>query len=388
MRTHLIKPTIFLAVRNYESTSSSFIIKRFITRTSTDDPRRLIPSDIGKMYVVPKATLYGLQLHKIFPQTFKQQLEMFEECVWLCRQPTLEIMNCLKAVNTTIPSIRMVVWGKHGTGKSISFYQGVQYAWHSKFVLLTVRNAMDLARTVKDIQMSVYKEGRIDTPYHAQNLLTLFKHQNQLLWDELSKLTTERTYVWTKLEKTTEGAPLTELVELGLEKTTLATDCLGALCRELRRHSTKGDIKLLLAVDMANSLYGITKINKITGRRAPSDEISVIHFIRKFFTTEWYNGACLLVADKRERSHFADKFTIPLDTPHELFGEKGIADLDPFIPIETKNYTEDEFEQIYEYYKEKHWLANPKALTEEGKIQLKYLSVYNPFEFERLCSFN
>uniref|UniRef100_A0A914CUU6 Uncharacterized protein n=1 Tax=Acrobeloides nanus TaxID=290746 RepID=A0A914CUU6_9BILA len=56
MRTHLIKPTIFLAVRNYESTSSSFIIKRFITRTSTDDPRRLIPSDIGKMYVVPKVT--------------------------------------------------------------------------------------------------------------------------------------------------------------------------------------------------------------------------------------------------------------------------------------------------------------------------------------------
>jgi hypothetical protein len=45
---------------------------------------------------------------------------------------------------------------------------------------------MDLARTVKDIQMSVYKEGRIDTPYHAQNLLTLFKHQNQPLWDELS----------------------------------------------------------------------------------------------------------------------------------------------------------------------------------------------------------
>lgn len=121
---------------------------------------------------------------------------------------------------------------------------------------------MDWSRHVKDVQGSVYKPGRIDLPEHAVTFLQHFKQQNQHIWKTLVELKTERTYEWTKVEKTMQDRPITELVEMGIASPFSATDCVGALCRELRRHSSNGSIKLLVAMDGANSLYGKTVIKK------------------------------------------------------------------------------------------------------------------------------
>ena len=83
---------------------------------------------------------------------------------------------------------------------------------------------------------------------------------------------------------------------------------------------------------------------------------------------------------------------------------QGYAAIEPFIPIETKLYTEEEVNAIYEYFKEKNWLVsemgetsglcitpknNPSfsARTEEGRKQLMYISAFNPYNYERLCAF-
>ena len=121
---------------------------------------------------------------------------------------------------------------------------------------------MAWTRRVKDVQSSAYKPGRIDLPEHSVAFLQHFKHQNQHLWKTLSELKTEKTYEWTKVEKTMQDRPITELVEMGLASPFLANDCVGALCKELRRHSTIGTIKLLVAMDGANSLYGKTLVKK------------------------------------------------------------------------------------------------------------------------------
>lgn len=48
----------------------------------------------------------------------------------------------------------------------------------------------------------------------------------------------------------------------GLSAPYLASDCVGALCRELKRHASSGEIRLLVALDQANSLYGEKTIIK------------------------------------------------------------------------------------------------------------------------------
>jgi len=64
-----------------------------------------------------------------------------------------------------------------------------------------------------EMQMSSYREGRIDVPDTAADFLTLFKHQNAPIWDKLKSLTTERDYKWAKLEVLPKGSPVTDIID-------------------------------------------------------------------------------------------------------------------------------------------------------------------------------
>uniref|UniRef100_A0A1I8AQD9 Small ribosomal subunit protein mS29 n=1 Tax=Steinernema glaseri TaxID=37863 RepID=A0A1I8AQD9_9BILA len=357
-------------------------------RASTNDPSALTLNDVGKMYEVPMVTADVLGFPKHLPSAYRKQLDTFNECVWMCRKPFLEVVNCLQAVRQTHPSMRVVLWGKFGTGKSITLHQAIHYANSQNWVVFTIDSAMNLTRKADEIQMSSYKNGRIDCPTLAVGLLNLFKQQNRDQWKKLSELLTSKTYEWTKVDRTLEGKPITDIVEMGLSAPFMASDCVGALIRELKRHSSSGVVKLLVAIDNANSLYGKTLVKRADRTYAPPDDLTLVHQVRKFFLNDWSNGATVMVADKKEISDARDMLTTPLNTPLELFGEKGFDAIDPFIAIETGLYTKEEANAVYDYYMDKKWIASPKARTEEARQQLLYLSAFNPFHYERLCAFN
>jgi hypothetical protein len=94
------------------------------------------------------------------------------------------------------------------------------------------------------------------------------------------------------------------------------------LFKELRRHATNGSIKLLVAIDKANSLYGKTCLKKTDYTIAKPDELTLVIHMKKFFTSKWTNGACVLVADQAELSDARDHLQIALYTPMEVFGEQ------------------------------------------------------------------
>ncbi|KAK0414072.1 hypothetical protein QR680_007134 [Steinernema hermaphroditum] len=357
-------------------------------RAATNDPSALSLSDVGKMYEVPMAIADGLGFKRNLPSAYRKQLDTLNECVWMCRKPFLEVVNCLQVVRQSFPSIRLVLWGKFGTGKSITLHQAVHYAHSQEWVVFTVDSAMNLTRHADEIQMSSYKNGRIDAPGLAVGLLNLFKQQNQSQWKKLSELTTSKAYEWTKVDRTAEGKPITDIVEMGLSAPFVASDCVGALVRELKLHSSSGAIKLLVAIDDANSLYGKTLVKRADRTYAPAADLTLVHHVRKFFSNDWSNGATVMVADKKEISDARDMLTTPLNTPLELFGEEGFDAIDPFIPIETQLYTKEEANAVYDYYVDKKWLTSPQAQTEEARKQLMYLSAFNPFHYERLCAFN
>lgn len=131
---------------------------------------------------------------------------------------------------------------------------------------------MTWTRVIRDIQINTFKKNRIDTPEHGVNFLNLFKAQNQTIWSKLGELKTEKQYDWSNVEKTLAGAPLTDVIEMGISAPFSACDCVGVLGKELRRHATEGTIKLLVAVDQANSLYGDkTMIKKADYSRVSSN---------------------------------------------------------------------------------------------------------------------
>jgi small subunit ribosomal protein S29 len=346
---------------NISSRLARLSLRRFYAKTSTDDPSKLTREDVGKLYHIPLEATKALAFEKILPSKFAKQVNTLDDCAILCRQQFLEVLNCLNVVRKNLPSIRVVLWGKFGTGKTMTLAQTVHFAQTQNWVIFNIRDVMEWTRRVKDVQSSTFKPGRIDLPEHSVVFLQHFKQQNQHIWKALSELKTERIYEWTKAEKTAQDRPITEIVEMGIASPFVANDCIGALCRELRRHSTNGSIKLLVAMDGGNSLYGKTLVKKADRSFAVPDELSLIYQTKKFLKDDWTNGLVLMIADKREISDARDSLAVPIDTPIELFTEHGFEDIDPFIPIETKLYTEDEARIIHEYYKEKNWLV-----TKEG----------------------
>uniref|UniRef100_A0A914Z7R0 Small ribosomal subunit protein mS29 n=1 Tax=Panagrolaimus superbus TaxID=310955 RepID=A0A914Z7R0_9BILA len=361
---------------------------RYYAKTSTDNPSNLTQDDIGKIYQIPLEATKALAFEKILPSKFNKQVNTMDDCSILCRQQFLEVINCLNVVRPSLPSIRVVLWGKFGTGKTLTLAQTIHFAQTQNWVIFNVKDVMNWTRKVKDVQSSVYKPGRIDLPEYSVDFLQHFKQQNQHVWKTLSGLNTERTYEWTKVEKTMQDRPITEIVEMGIASPLVANDCVGALCRELRRHSTSGAIRLLVALDGGNSLYGKTLIKKADRSFAVPEELSLIYQVKKFLKDDWTNGLVLMIADKREVVDARDTLAVPIDTPIELFTEQGFEDIDPFIPIETKLYSENEARIIHEYYKEKNWLITEEARSDKGLRELHYLAAYNPYYFERLCAFN
>lgn len=79
----------------------------------------------------------------------------------------------------------------------------------------------------------------------------------------------------------------------------------------------------MVGIDLANALYrGRTFQRRPDFTRITTDELSLPVLTKKFFTSSWTNGVCVLIADKAEASFRRDTTTIPLITPLELFGEK------------------------------------------------------------------
>ncbi|WKX93817.1 hypothetical protein Q1695_011241 [Nippostrongylus brasiliensis] len=351
--------------------------KRFYM-TTCSSPDQFSVSDVGRLYKIPQEAVTALGLQRLLPSKMIKQNDTLGEFVSMIREPLLEVSTCMSAARQSFPALRLVLWGPFGTGKSVTLNQAVHLAYTKNMVVVHLYSAMLLTRKVKEVEMSTYKQGRINDPENA----------NQHIWKKLVELKTERAYEWTKNERTAADRPITDIVEMGISAPFLATDCVGALFRELKRHSSAGSVQLFVAVDDANSLWGKTLVKKADRSFAAASDLTLVIHFRQLISQGWENGCILLVADKKETSDARDEVTVPRHTPLELFGEEGFYAIEPFLPVEVKLYSKDEVSNMYQYYYDKRWLASEKARTEDGKLQLMYLSAFNPYYFERLCAFN
>lgn len=68
--------------------------------------------------------------------------------------------------------------------------------------------------------------------------------------------------------------------------------------------------------------------------------------------------------------------------PRYLLGKEGFEHLDPFVPISVENLTQDEFDAMVDYYKNRKWI---RTITPEGEKELLLLSGSNPEKLMEVC---
>ncbi|KAF2895469.1 hypothetical protein ILUMI_10706 [Ignelater luminosus] len=347
-------------------------------RTTENSPLNHTEDHIGQFYRIPPETKKQLFLYGGLAKSYEIQTKTFTETCFMVRKPAVDIIYCMKTIDYSKPAIRFVMYGKKGNGKTLSLAHILHYALESKFLIVHVPWVGNWMRRCKESSNSEVKEGFIDLNIDAAAWLIHFKNQNaHLLGDPELKVAED--HVWNKRETTPKDAPLTELVEFGINRIKYASRCVVALAEEIKKLSKAGKCKTFVAVDGFNALF-YPQTNILTEKKQvvhPS-KVTLTEAFLNLTKFDWNNGVAVVIVDeiaigeKDQISHL----------PRYLLGKEGFEHMDPFVPILVSEYTPKELKSCMDYYRERKWVQPLPGQDEE----LTFLSASNPYRLMLLCN--
>lgn len=348
---------------------------------STSNPSDQKPEEIGLYYRITPNLKKQLFALGGFPKVFEKQAKTFGETCVMIRSPALEVINYIKSSDLSRPTVRYVLYGDNGVGKSMTLAHILHYGHENGFILVHVPWVPNWYKRPKEKAPSATHENFFDLPIDAAAWLIHFKSQNANLLETL-ELKCSRDYVWSKRETTAAGAPLIELIDHGIARIKFACDIVAVLLEELKEQSTQGKCKTMVGIDGFNAmfwpktyLHGETRAHKIT-----TNQITLTKPFLNITDYDWTNGVCVLVADKIA---LTDDIKPQSELPRYLLSNGGFEHLDPFVPVRIDNYSELEFKRCVEYYKNRKWMQNCNDGFDE---ELKFTSGMNPFDLMQRCS--
>nr|SVE75113.1 EOG090X05V1 [Daphnia dolichocephala] len=370
----------FSSLNANSSPASESITDTF--RTNETNPVNHRKDHDGRFYSIPESIKKRLFAGGGLPKEYEELSETLNGLSIMVRKPTIELINYLNKTNFDAPVPRYVLYGKTGAGKSISLAHILHYGSSAGFVLVHVPWVPNWFRFPKGVTPSVIHPNKYDHPIESVEWLRHFSTQNESLMQDL-KLKTTETYTWSKREVTAEGSPLSELIDLGLNRAKYATDCVVALLDELKKAAMSKRCRVLVIIDGFNSFFS-PKSRVLREDRSvvmPTEFLLTDAFL-SLTRNDWNNGAVVVSVDPL--AHPTELRESPL--PRYQLGKQGFEHLDPFIPIEVPNYNDKEFHSQIDYYIERNWLQQPKARTERGRAELSFTSGNHPYSLMKLVA--
>lgn len=350
-------------------------------RTTESSPTQHKENQIGLFYTINKELCKQLFGHGGLPKSYMKQMKTFTETALMVRSPALDVINCFKSTDFNKPVNRYLLYGEMGAGKSLTIAHLLHYAHENGFLIVHVPWVSEWLRRIprhKEMSNSQTKEGFVDLPLDAAAWLVHFKMQNQSHL-KADSLRLSKEYVWSKREKTEQGAPLAELVEHGIVRVKYACDVIEALLNEIKILSNKKQCKTFVAIDGFNSFfYPLTRLRTPTKKKVIPEEVTLTTSFLDITKNDWINGVIVLSADQLavpEEHHESY-------LPKYLLYKKGFEHIDPFIPIKIDRYSEREFLSCANYYRDRLWLRGPP----ETENELKLASASNPYRFMEMCA--
>ncbi|RZC38742.1 28S ribosomal protein S29, mitochondrial [Asbolus verrucosus] len=283
-------------------------------RTSENDPQKHTTAHIGQFYQIPtkerKIFLYGG-----LPKSYEIQTKTFNETCIMIRKPSIDIINCLKSLDYSKPAVRFVLFGKKGNGKSLSLAHVLHYGYKSGCLLVHVPWVGNWMRRCKETSNSEAKEGHIDLNLDAAAWLVHFKSQNEHLLNN-PELKISKDHVWSKRENTPKGAPLTELIDFGINRIKYASSCVVSLAEEIKQLTTGGHCKTLVAIDGFNAFfYPNTRVFTEKKQIVHPHKVTLTEAFLNLTKFDWNNSAILLtqLLKKIRRLIYLDIFWDEMD---------------------------------------------------------------------------
>lgn len=348
-------------------------------RTTESNPVNHSAEHIARLYTVPTDIQQQLFQHGGLPNMFMKQITTFQECGILIRQPAIEIMSYLSQADYTRPVNKYVLYGKHGTGKSIILSHILHYALMQNYLLVHVYWAARWFKDFKEVATSTLFPGCMDLPLDAGMWLKHFKSQNSKLLLQLD-LKVTKDYTWNQREMSPQGTPILEFIDFGINRMKYACGVVDALIKELKLASTAGRCKTLVMIDGFNAFTSdYTNIRDDNKMMVLPKQVSLARPFYDLTKDDWCNGAIVMSVDEK-----ANKERRESHLPRYLLGKEGFEHLDPFLPVLVEDFNNAEFDSMIEYYKDRKWIRN---ITPDGQRELELITNKNPLVLMDRCKF-
>ncbi|XP_043280875.1 28S ribosomal protein S29, mitochondrial [Venturia canescens] len=345
-----------------------------VFRTLENNPANHTTDHLHRFYTIEPKVQQRLFATGGLPKKFANNCATFLECSLLVRSPAVDIISYLNQTDYTRPANKYVLYGKMGVGKTLTVAHLVHYGLATKKIIVHVPWVPYWFKTPKEVATSLTKEGYYDLPLDAATWLVHFKRQNEPLLAELN-LVVSKEYEWSAREITKAGAPLTEMIDLGVSRVKYACDIIYALTEELKLASTAGKCNTLVLIDGFNAFYAEqSRIKDEEKKWLKPTYVSLTDAFLNITKWDWCNGAIVLTVDPV--ATMSKDYEKSPGLPRLMLGTEGFEHLDPFLPVKVDDYTPEEFESVMEYYKDRKWVRN---ITKEGQRELELLSARNPY---------
>ncbi|CAF1162306.1 unnamed protein product [Rotaria sordida] len=375
-------------------------------RTSIDDPTLHTEKDLGLFYTVnsddfKKISPFG----KALPLQFREECEAFNETAIMIRQPSLDIIKLIKQINWNLPPLKVVLFpAELGVGMSLCLFHVIHYGYRKKMLLVNTPTAAEVLKLALDATPSPNNEQMWDTPSAASTWLKTFAINNEAILRE-TDFRTKFTYTWSARESTPAGTHLLDLIGYATDRIKYASECVGAIVKEVKAQVREKNIQTLVTFDTINSYYGPTWIVKPDKSIVKPNEVTMVKALQELLLPDWNNAFIvvtigpkgIIIPKVREKhnwlvrhGHFRTEHRLPgvlmYDGPmtvKSLLGTEGIEALEPFVPIQVEKYTENEFNNQYRYYIDRNWIQNYHGREEEGRKEILFFTARNPYEMAK-----
>nr|CAG4642504.1 EOG090X05V1 [Evadne anonyx] len=288
----------------------------------------------GRFYTISEPVKKQLFTHGGLPRSFMTMVTTLNELSLMVRKPSLEIIKYLKEANYEDPVLRYVLYGKTGTGKSITLAHVLHYGMNAGYLLVHVPWVPNWFRRFKEVVPSVLHPNKYDHPFESAEWIKHFNSQNSGLLKDLDARFSQ-------------------------------------ICRTL------------VVIDGYNGFFS-PKTRALREDKSvilPSEFVLTEAFL-SVTKNDWNNAAVVLSVDST--AHPGELRESHL--PRYLLNKEGFEAVDPFIPVEVSNYTEKEIHSQIDYYIDRQWLQQPKAHTEQGRAELRFTSGFHPYTLMQLVA--
>lgn len=265
-------------------------------RTTETDPLKHTKDHIAQFYRISDEDKKPLFSFGGLPKSFAINLKTFNETCIMVRKPAIDIINCINNIDFSKPAVRFVLYGKKGSGRSLSMAHILHYAYKKGFLIVHLPWLGTWMRQPKEFSNSETRQNFVDQNLEVSHWLLHFKSQNAHL---LPSLKTTEDHVWSKREITPKNSSLLDLVDHGINRIKYASEVLVALSTEIKKLSNNNYCKTLVSIDGFNAFfYAQTRVFAPGKIPIPPNKITATQGFLNLTKFDWKNAVILLTVDE------------------------------------------------------------------------------------------